>query len=235
MGLARAIAKSGRGTRAKATEIVRSGRVKVNGRLTTDPTECVGPESEILVDEKPLFRVASRYFALHKPIKVICTPADRGGRRLITEFYPPDVTGLSVAGRLDAQTSGLVLLSNDRIWNDLAASSNRLDCRYRVKVQGRMSDLEIGLISAGMNLASLGHIRPREVTVIETHENQTLLDLVIREGKNRQVRGIFNTLRHDVLFVRRTGIGPVRLGNLPPGRFRPLNRDEVDGIMKAAS
>jgi 23S rRNA pseudouridine2605 synthase len=234
MGLARSIAKSGRATRAKATEIIRSGRVKVDGRVVTDPSVCVSPQSEILIDDSPLLKVVYGYFALHKPVKVICTPADRGGRRLVSEFFPPEVPGLCVAGRLDANTSGLILVSNDSVWNDHATNYTQLEREYRVQVRGRLTEMEIGIIRAGVTFPNLGLFRPKSVVILESRENQTILRMVIREGKNRQLRGVFNSLRHDVLSLRRTRIGPVKLGNLNPGRIRALAREEIDGIWQAA-
>ena len=235
MGLARALAKAGYATRAKAEQIVRSGRIKVDGRVDTDPATTVGPESVIFIDDQPLVDVPRRYFVFHKPTRVISTPSDHGGRRLVSDFLPHDIPGLCVAGRLDAHTSGLMLVSNDSVWNCYAAAGAHLEKEYKIKVTGHVTDVEIGIVLAGMHLPSLGFIRPQTVEIQEAGEKFTVLRLVVTEGKNRQVRRIFNALRHDVVMLCRTRIGPVRLGNLLVGKLRELTREEVDGFRQIAS
>ncbi len=233
MGLARAIAKAGYATRARADTIVKSGRVKVDGRVNVDPASTVGPQSVILLDDQPLAQIVKHYFAFHKPARVISTTSSSGGRRVMSDFFPSEIPGLAAAGRLDANTSGLVLVSNDSVWNGYAAGGATLPKEYKIQVSGQISGVEVGIILAGMHLPRLGHIRPKTVDILETQENQTVLRLVIEEGKNRQVRRMFNALRHDVLMMRRTRIGPVVLGNLPAGRMRPLTRAEVEIIRSA--
>jgi 23S rRNA pseudouridine2605 synthase len=234
MGLARAIAKAGYATRAKAEEMVRSGRVKVAGKVNTDPATTVCSESDILLDEQPLLEVLRRYFAFHKPLKVVSAPSDPGGRRQIADFLPREIPGLNIAGRLDANTAGLMLVSNDSVWNCLAAGCSRLEKEYEIKVTGFITEMEIGIILAGMHLPSLGFIRPKSLQVKEVTQSYTQLCLIVTEGKNRQVRKLFNALRHDVITLRRTRIDTVKLGNLPAGKLRPLTREEVDGIRRVA-
>jgi pseudouridine synthase len=231
--LARAIAKAGYATRSQADEMVRLGRVKVDNLLVTDPAVPVGPESVILLDGQPLVEVVRRYFAFHKPVKVVTAASDRGGRRHVSEFLPSDVPGLRPAGRLDANTEGLLLISNDSAWNALAAGSVGMEKEYEIHVGGTITDIELRIIAAGIHLPNLGFIRPTEVTILAKQENRTELRLVVLEGKNRQVRRIFSSLRHDVLRLRRLRIGPVSLGSLPPGRMRPLTTSEVKRFREA--
>ncbi len=233
MGLARTIAKTGHASRAKAERVVTSGRVKVDGRVVTDPAFCVGPESQIELDGQPLAPVAYRFFAFHKPTKVVCSPSDPGAHRLITDFFPSEIPGLTAAGRLDANTSGLVLVSNDAAWNGCAAGGNWLEKEYQVEVSGEITRVEVGIMTAGVHLPTLGFIRPESVKVEQVLADRTRVRLVVIEAKNRQVRRLFHSLRHDVLLLRRTRIGPVRLGNLPAGRMRPLTREEIAAIRGA--
>jgi 23S rRNA pseudouridine2605 synthase len=227
LGLARAIAKAGYATRSQADAMVRSGRVQVDQIQVTDPSVPVGPQSVIRLDGQPLVTMARRYFALNKPVRVATSTADRGGRRHVTEFFPPEIPGLRPAGRLDANTEGLLLISNDSGWNALAASAAGLEKEYEVSIGGRMSELEARIITAGMHLPNLGFIRPVELEVLAGGDSDSKLRLVIVEGKNRQVRRIFSSLRHNVLGLRRVRIGPITLGNLPPGRFRSLTSEEI--------
>jgi 23S rRNA pseudouridine2605 synthase len=234
VGLARAIAKAGYATRSQADAMVISGRVQVDDLLVTDPAIPVGPDNVILLDGQPLVEVARRYFAFYKPVKVVSSASDRGGRRHVTEFLPPDIPGLRPAGRLDASTEGLLLISNDSVWNDLAAGSVGMEKEYEIRVGGRITEVEIGIITAGMHLPNLGFIRPTQVTITQRGENDTTLNLVVVEGKNRQVRRIFSSLRHDVLRLSRLRIGSISLGNLPPGRLRPLTPAEVEAIRRGS-
>jgi 23S rRNA pseudouridine2605 synthase len=231
IGVGRALAKAGYGTRAATDALVRSGRVAVDGTVIHDPAQPVGPESRIELDGEPLLEVVRRYFAFHKPLRVIFRRGEQGGERLVQDFLPRDVPGLRPAGRLDAQTSGLVLVSNDAAWIDLAVISRGLEREYRVEVAGALGDLEVGLVSSGIHLHNLGFIRPKRVEVLRRDDEYTELSLVFTHGRNRQVRRMFRSLRHEVRSLRRVRIGAVTLGNLPPGQLRPLTRAEIGSIM----
>jgi 23S rRNA pseudouridine2605 synthase len=230
MGLARALAKAGYGTRTRAQAIVREGRVKVDERVALDPSTTVGPDSTILLDNQPLVKAIPRYFAFHKPARVPSLGPLGVGRRTVVDYLPAEIPGLSPAGRLDLNTSGLMLVSNDNTWNSCAAGSSCLEKEYKIQVSGQITGVEVGVILAGMHLPHHGFIRPLAVDILEARENQTILRLVLGEGKNRQVRKIFNALRHDVVMMRRIRIGPVVLKNLLAGHLRPLTRGEIEGI-----
>jgi len=231
LGIGRALAKAGYGTRSAADEIVRLGRVSVDGTVVHDPAQTVGPKSKIELDGEPLLEVAFRYFAFHKPLRVIFKEGEEGGERLVQEFLPRDMPGLRPAGRLDAQTSGLVLVSNDAVWIDLAVLSRGLEREYRVEVAGSLGDLDTGLLSSGMHLHNLGFIRPRRVEIVHKDEERTELRLIFTRGRNRQVRRMFRSLRLEVRSLQRVRIGTIALGDLPPGQLRPLTRGEVGSIM----
>ncbi len=234
-GLARRLAKSGHGTRSEAERIVRSGRVTVGGEVCTDPSRPVRPDDEVLVDGLPLDEVPHVYLALHKPVRVVTVPGDRGGRRLVADLLPRDVPGLNPAGRLDAATSGLLLVSNDMVWNDGAARGVGLEKEYRIRVSGRVSEIELGVITAGMQLPGLGYLRPELVQLVVQEQKQTTLRLVTMTGKVRQIRRLFGMLRHDVLELSRTRIGPISLADLPVGRWRPLLAAEIAAIRAAGA
>lgn len=232
-GLARTIAKSGRASRAQAEAMVRSGRVKVDGKVVFDPAHPVGPETAVMVDGEPLSEVERRYFAFHKPLHVVTTAAERERRRAMGDFFPPGIPGLRPAGRLDAETSGLVLVSNDAIWNDNAAGGAGFEKEYLVKVSGALNQLELDVLSAGLHIPKVGFVRPLNLSVVAASEEETALRVVTRDGKNRQIRRLFSVLRHEVLSLHRVRIGPVSLGDLPPGGMRPLTAAEVEQIRHA--
>ncbi|MFH2052439.1 MAG: pseudouridine synthase [bacterium] len=228
MGLSRALMKAGYGTRRQTDEIVQVGRVQVDKKTVFDPRSPVGPENEILLDNAPLLPVARRYYAIHKPLRVVCTAADGLGRKLVEAYFPKDVPGLQPVGRMDGRTTGLLLISNDSAWNNLINQSPGLEQEYRIQIEGYLSEPELAIISAGVHLPKTGLLKPESVKVVEELNNRCVLTLVIRDGKIRQVRKMFSTLRHKVTMLRRIRVGDIRLGDLSPGEMRPLQGKEVD-------
>lgn len=230
MGLARALQKAGWGTRRRTEEIVVSGRVAVDGRKVDDPRFAVEPGCTISVDGEVLTEVPFRYYAFHKPGHVVCTGVEAAGKRVVDEFLPRDVPGLRPAGRLDTRTTGLLLVSNDPSWNNTVTTSGNLEQEYRVQVEGELTDLEIGVITAGVHLPNLGLFRPLSVRIIEKMTNRTVVVMTVREGKVRQIRRMFATLRHKITLLRRIRIGEIRLGDLVSGSLRPLSDREIASV-----
>jgi len=230
MGLARALQQAGWGTRRQTELLVGTGRVSVDDEPCTDPRRAVEPGNIIALDGKPLTTVKFRYFAFHKPARVVCAPSDGPNRRLVAEFLPTDVPGLRPAGRLDGKTTGLLLISNDRAWNAEVAGSAHLEQEYRLQLEGELTDLEVGVLTAGVHLPNLGVFRPLSVRIIERMAGRTVLALVVREGKIRQVRRMFSTLRHKITLLRRVRIGEIRLGDLAAGGLRALTEAEVASV-----
>lgn len=234
-GLARTLARAGYGSRNRTAEIVRSGRVRLDGKVVVDPAATVGPEQSIELDGKLLVEAPRRYFAFHKPLRVICRSGERGGNKLVTDFFPRGVPGLRAAGRLDGRTSGLLLVSNDNRWNELATGSRRLEKEYFLQVVGELNDVELGILTAGIHLQNTGFIRPHAVRIVKRATGQTSLRLVLRDGKNRQIRRMFHSLRHEVTLLQRIRIGPVALGDLPPGQLRELSIQEISAVRRLDS
>ena len=231
-GLARTIAKAGWATRPQAEALVRNGRVRVDGRVTRDPHLGVALSSDIRIDGLRLVEAPRRYFAWHKPAHVSVGPGERDRRRASPEGLPPGIVGLRAAGRLDPETTGLVLISNDPAWNANATGGAGLEKEYLVRIAGAFSELEFGVVTAGMHIPKLGFVRPVTARVEERGEGWTILRLVMLEGKNRQIRRIFSTLRHEVLALQRIRIGPVRLDGLAPNLVRPLTESEVELVRR---
>ena len=155
---------------------------------------------------------------------MVCASSDGPNRRLVAEFLPGDVPGLRAAGRLDGKTTGLLLISNDPGWNAAVAGNTRLEQEYRLQLEGELTDPEFSVLTAGVHLPNLGVFRPLSVRIIERMAGRTVLAMVVREGKIRQVRRMFSTLRHKIVLLRRVSIGEIRLGDLAAGSLRPLDR-----------
>lgn len=233
MGIARALMKAGYGTRKQTEEIVLEGRITLNGEILTNPRTKVNPGCVVLLDNKPLTQLKFSYYAFNKPGRVVCTPSDGPGQKLVSDFFPKDVIGLQPVGRLDSKTTGLILVSNDRPWNRTVTGTPELDQEFRIQVEGELTPLEIDVMTAGVLLSNYGLFRPLSVTIVEVMNKRTALTMVVGKGRLRQVRLMLTTLRHKVVFVRRTRIGDIRLGDLPAGNFRHLTTGEISAVRAA--
>lgn len=236
VGLARALLKAGYGTRRQTEQMVTQGRVRVGEELVTDPRQMVDAGADIYLDGELLLRLALRYFALHKPVRVFCGVVDGTDRKPIADLFPADIPGLAAAGRMDSKTTGLILVSNDRAWNNLITTTRGLEQEYRIQFEGELSELEISVMTAGVHLPSLGLFRPQSVRIVEILNGRTVVNMTVGEGKIRQVRRMLSTLRHRVTMVRRTRIGDIRLADLQVGAYRELSNPEIVSVreIKAA-
>ena len=208
-GLARTITKAGYATRRQAEELVRAGRVHVDNRRVLDPAVGVGAEQVIRIDGKKIVEVIRTYLAFHKPLNVATSSTVTHRTRLIHEYLPNDIPGLAPAGRLDPSTSGLLLVSNDSAWNAMAASGNGFDKEFLVNIDGEMTDIQISLIAAGVQVPKSGLVKPESINLESADEGSSVVRLVLREGKNRQIRNLFQALRLTVVSIHRLRIGPV--------------------------
>ncbi len=230
MGLARTIAKAGYATRRQAEELVRAGRVQVDGRRVLDPGQGVGDDNEVRIDDRKLVEVIRTYLAFHKPLNVATGSTVTHRTQLITEFLPRDIRGLAPAGRLDPATSGLLLVSNDASWNALAASGHGFDKEFIVEIEGEVTEIQLSLIAAGVQVPKTGMVKPRSITLMRVEEEISTVKLVLREGKVRSIRNLFLALRLSVRSIHRQRIGPVSVEGVSAGRWRVLSSQEVEAI-----
>jgi 23S rRNA pseudouridine2605 synthase len=225
-GLARVVAKAGYGSRAHAEAMVCAGRVTVDGHAVVDPSLAVDATSRITLDGRQLVEAPRRYFAFHKPAR-----ADgKGAVEAILPQLFAGLPGLEPVGRLDPRTSGLVLIANDHWWNAAILSRRQLEREFVVRVQGELCDAEVGIMLGGVHLHGMGYVRPIEVRVLARDAEATRLRLALRGTKIRQIRGLFQSLRHDLLDLAVVRIGVVRLGDLGQSQARPLTRAEVQAM-----
>ena len=227
-GLARVLAKAGYGSRPRAEEMVGLGRVAVDGVVVTDPGHAVDRGSDIRLDGEVLREAARRYLVMHKPAGVACAPT--GSHRWIGHFLPRDAVGLEPVGRLDNRNRGLLLVTNDQWWRTAVAQSESLPRRYRVTVAGAVPPLALDLMRAGVAVPGQGRFRPTELQLVATDSQRTVVDVTLPGSHHRAVAAAFQMLRHEVMAVVRTGLGPVRLGDLAAGEWRDLTPDEVQQL-----
>jgi 23S rRNA pseudouridine2605 synthase len=214
--LNRALSKLGVLSRAKATDAILDGRVRVDGRVVRTPAVLVTPETaRIELDTCVVRRWAWRTILLYKPRGVVTTRHDPDGRPTVYDVLEQAGDGLVAVGRLDFATSGVLLLTSDtQLANWLTDPVNAIPRLYAVTVKGRVT---------AQTLARL----PATVTLRKASGRESHLLVELREGKNRQVRRMFSDLGHDVSSLKRVKFGPLELGSLAPGAHRAIPRKEM--------
>jgi len=231
------LAQRGIGARRKCDTLIESGVVKVNGVVVREPGSQVNPDIDRIdvagrrLPPQPLLR----YYALNKPVGVITTLDDPEGRRTLREFLPPGSRVYPV-GRLDADTSGLLVLTNDgELAHRLMHPRYGVEKHYRVRVDREPRPAELGKLAHGVEFEPGVVSAPAQVRILETTDRGTMLSLTIHEGRYRQVRRMCEAVGLTVLTLHRAGYGPVRLGPLPRGVWRELSDDEVASLRSASA
>lgn len=232
MRLAKQLAHAGVASRRGAEGLIAEGRVAVNGAVVTDPARDVGLEDLVEVDGRRLEGPEAKVvYAVHKPAGVVSTARDTHGRLTVVELVPADDLRLYPVGRLDADSSGLILLTNDgELANLLTHPRYEVAKTYRVQVGGgRVEERALRKLSTGVDLDD-GPTAPARVRAREPG----FLEITIAEGRNRQVRRMCEAVGHPVLALRRIAFGPLRLGDLAPGSCRRLSGVEIERLRSAA-
>jgi 23S rRNA pseudouridine2605 synthase len=174
------------------------------------------------------------YFAVNKPPGVVCTNRDPAGRPRVIDLVPPGHERLFAIGRLDFNSEGLILVTNDgELANLLTHPRYEVPKTYRAVVAGRPERETLERLRRGVHLAE-GMARVEDVYVKSHHKDSTNLEMVLREGKNREIRRVLAKVGHKVMRLTRLAVGPVRLADLPRGAARPLTRQEVESLYQAA-
>ena len=240
VGLARALSKLGYCSRAQAAELIRAGRVKLNGAVRRDPETPTGSRKDCIeVDGAPLAAGTRIYFVLNKPRGVLTTASDEKGRETVYAYLPEDLPWLAPVGRLDKASEGLLLLTNDSAWAArVTAPETHLDKTYHVQI-GRIADQALlDALRAGVRLSNGDFLRVRDARLLRQGERNSWLEIILHEGKNRQIRRLLEHSKIQVLRLVRVAVGPLALGDLPKGAARALTREEkqaVDRAMRAAA
>lgn len=231
--LNRLLASAGFGSRRQCDALIEEGRVEIDGEPVSKLGTTVEPETrQVSVDGVPLKRQRLVYFAVNKPTGVVTTNADPHGRPRVIDLVPPGQRVFPV-GRLDMSSEGLILLTNDgSLAQQLAHPRFGIKKVYRVTVAGRLDTTKLRQMQKGIYLAE-GLVRVEGAKILKSRERATELEIVLREGKNRELRRILARLGHKVQRLRRIAIGPLKLADLPPGAFRGLSREEVRKLREA--
>jgi 23S rRNA pseudouridine2605 synthase len=224
--LARAGAAS---SRRKAEAPILAGRVTVNGETATLGAT-VTPEDEIALDGHPVrLPQANAYLALNKPAGYLTTMKDDRGRRTVAHLIP-EVPGLIPAGRLDAATTGLLILTNDgKLAHRITHPSSQIEKQYRLTLENPVPRNALAALAAGPTLED-GKMHPPEITNLRRFKETTTLEVTIHEGRNRIIRRACMAVGLALISLHRTRVGPVTLGDLPEGECRVLTPSELEAL-----
>lgn len=227
-GLARALSKMGYCSRSQATELVRAGRVRLNGTLGSDPeTPVLLERDQIEVDGRPARAARKVYWMLNKPRGVLVTAADEKHRETVYHFLPDDLPWIAPAGRLDKASEGLLLLTNDSEWAArITAPGTHLEKTYHVQVNRLIDAVDLQRMTRGVRDKTGETLRAKRARILRAGERNCWLEIALDEGKNRQIRRILGAMKMETLRLVRVAIGPLELGALAKGASRELIRGE---------
>jgi 23S rRNA pseudouridine2605 synthase len=232
MRLQRALARAGVASRRAAEKLIEDGRVRVDGKTATLGMKVDPDRQRITVGNRTVKLRERRWLAFHKPLGVVTTANDEEGRRTVLDFIP-DSAGLTYVGRLDVMTTGLLLLTTDgEAVHRLTHPRYRIPRRYTALVHGRPTADIVKAVQQRVVIDGRPVV-PRDVRIRPGAEGRSILDLTLDEGRNRIVRRWCDALGLKVDRLARLSYGPVRLGDLPPGRYRPLTPREESALYQA--
>ena len=230
------IAESGFCSRRKAEEYIAAGKVTVNGRVCTLGDKALPGKDLIAVDGVKLDQPKKRtlyYIMLHKPRGYVTTMSDELDRKCVTDLLQGVPERVYPVGRLDRNSEGLLLLTNDGAFaNDIMHPSRHVSKTYRVTVRPDITDEQLVKLASGVEID--GRMTAEcSVVVLDKQQGRVVLQMTIHEGRNRQIRKMCEAVGLEVARLKRTAIGPLRLGMLKPGEYRELKPDELRAIRTA--
>lgn len=227
------LASAGFGSRRQCEELIEAGRVEIDGELITQLGTTVDPQNQkVKVDGVPLKKQKLVYYAVNKPVGVVTTNRDPQGRPRVVDLVPPDERVFPV-GRLDRSSDGLILLTNDgELAQKLTHPKFGIRKVYRVTVAGKVDGETMKKMRQGVYIAE-GFVKVEGARLLKTRSRATEMEIILREGKNREIRRILARLGHKVQTLRRIAVGPLRLGDLPAGAYRVVTPQEVEKLWRA--
>lgn len=236
MRVQKIIAEAGICSRRKAEELIEKGRVKVNGHPALTGQKIDPLKDLVTVDGQRVYYTQKKthvYLMMNKPRGYLTTMSDDRGRRCVTELLPETEQRVYPIGRLDLNTEGLLLFTSDgKFANDLMHPSRAVNKTYRVTVRPDVTEEQIVKLTAGVYLDGR-KTAPADVRVLHKEPGRVVLEIVIHEGRNRQIRRMCEEVGLEVARLKRTAVGPIRLGMLKPGTCRALTAEELRAIRTA--
>ncbi len=232
MRLQKFLARAGIASRRGSEQLMSAGRVTVNDTVVTELGAKVDPECDTVAVDGAVVRLGDgpTHIVLHKPAGYVTTMDDPQGRSTVRELVPAEFSGLFPVGRLDKDTTGLLLFTTDgELGFRLLHPRFHVEKIYIASVEGLVTDAGLDQLREGIELDD-GLTRPAAVSLLETAEDHSRVKITISEGRKRQVRRMFGAIGHPVFALHRASFGPVSLGDLPLGEWRHLDSDEVEAL-----
>lgn len=223
------LASTGLASRRKCEEFVTSGRVTVNGKVVTNLAFDVSEKDKVKVDGSPAVApVSYTYLMMHKPKGYLTTLSDDRERKTVMDLLPAEYKNLKPIGRLDYNSEGLLLFTNDgNVAQNVMRPAKKVVKTYSVKVEGEVSRIDADEMQKGVELLDGTKFKECVVKILEVKDRKTKLEVQITEGKNREIRKIFDKFGYNVIFLKRVAIGTIKLGGLTRGTCRLLKPSEV--------
>lgn len=221
------LAQCGVASRRECDRLIAEGKVTVNGR-TAGLGDDVNDGDNIKVEGRPVTVKKNEYYLLHKPKGYLCTVSDDKGRKTVMDILGDGVGRVYPVGRLDYDSEGLLILTTDgELAQHLTHPSNEVPKTYLVKVEGRLTEADLNPIRSGIEID--GYVTKKcRAHIVETNKDYTKVELVLREGKNREIRKMFAAIGREVTLLKRTKVGELTLRGLDRGAFRKLTPAEVE-------
>lgn len=224
------IASCGFCSRRKADEYIEAGKVRVNGEVVTELGCIISTKDRVMVHNKIVKPEELTYIRYYKPAGYITTMDDEKGRKTIYDILPEEVQNLKPVGRLDKDSTGLLILTNDgNLINDFAHPSVHVPKIYRVCAQGKLTLNDIVLMEKGLEIEK-GQMAYALARIIDFEGKNTVLEMVLHQGLNRQIRKMLDMLGHPVISLKRLSMGPVDLQGLKKGQFKYIKPKQVQEI-----
>src|SRR5688572_5913931 len=226
------LAQAGVASRRQSETLIVAGRVRVNGVVVTELGTRVEPERDVVeVDGRPVRSATTEWVVLHKPFGYLSTRTDPQGRRTLYELLPPQLRRLFYVGRLDRDSEGLILLTNDGdVAHRMLHPRHGIEREYEIDVALPIADDVLEQLTRGVELDD-GPARAERARRLAPAR----LALTLREGRKREVRRMLEAAGHHVVRLRRVRYGPIRLGELPPGRWRHLSPEEIAAVQRSVA
>lgn len=226
------IASCGIASRREADELIKNGSVKVNGKVVSEPGVSVTKKDRVVVDKKLIQQEKKIYIVFNKPPGYITTRKDEKGRKTIYENLPENLRTLRTAGRLDKDSTGLLILTNDgELIQKLTHPKAKVPKTYLVTAKGKVTITDLLEFQKGIEIEK-GKIAFAEGVILGYENNETALELVLYQGYNRQIRKMLEKVGHSVTMLKRVQHGCINLGGIKKGKFRFMNNKEVDNLYK---
>jgi 23S rRNA pseudouridine2605 synthase len=228
------LAHAGQGSRRHCDDLIRGGRVAIDGVVVRELGTRVEPDQEVSVDGQPVHAEKNVYWLVNKPRGYLCTNHDPGGRPRAIELVPHVQQRVYTVGRLDEDSEGLLLLTNDGdLANRLMHPRFGVTKTYLVQVAGKPTRPDMDKLLKGVYLSE-GHVKAKSVKPVKQQGESTWLRIVLNEGKNREIRRMLAKLDHKVMRLKRIALGSVELGRLATGKCRPLTTLELKWLRRSA-